>query len=41
MKLSWEEIFGLVGIATGQTALMVLFSTIFSVLLGFPLGILL
>jgi len=30
-----------VGIATGQTALMVLFSTIFSVLLGFPLGILL
>ena len=41
MKLSWADIMGLVGVATGQTALMVLFSTIFSVLLGFPLGILL
>ena len=41
MKLTWAEIMGLVGVATGQTALMVLFSTIFSVLLGFPLGILL
>ena len=36
-----QMIFDLVSQATGQTLLMVLFSTIFSVLLGLPLGVLL
>ena len=35
------KIFDLVLPATGQTCLMVLFSTIFSLILGFPLGVLL
>ena len=36
-----SELFELVAEATGQTLLMVLFSMIFSTLLGFPLGVLL
>ncbi len=36
-----EELFYLVGTSTLQTLLMVFFSTIFSMLLGFPLGVLL
>lgn len=36
-----ERIFSLVSSATGQTCIMVLFSTLFSILLGLPLGILL
>ena len=36
-----EELLYLVGTSTLQTLLMVLFSTIFSLLLGFPLGVLL
>ncbi len=36
-----NQIFYLVGSATIQTLIMVLFSTVFSMLLGFPLGILL
>ena len=36
-----QVIFDLVSKATGQTLVMVLFSTIFSVLLGLPLGVLL
>lgn len=35
------DIFILVGKSTGQTLIMVLFSTIFSLLLGFPIGVLL
>ena len=36
-----QEIFELVGESTLQTLIMVLFSTIFSVVLGFPIGVLL
>ena len=39
--MSAQVIFDLVSKATGQTLVMVLFSTIFSVLLGLPLGVLL
>ena len=35
------QIFNLVGISTLQTLEMVFFSTIFAVIIGFPLGILL
>ena len=36
-----SDILFLVGKSTGQTLLMVLFSTIFSLILGFPVGVLL
>lgn len=39
--MSAQVIFDLVSKATGQTLVMVLFSTLFSVLLGLPLGVLL
>lgn len=38
--MNWEQIFTLVGTATVQTLIMVFFSTLFSVILGLPLGIL-
>ncbi|MBR5645697.1 MAG: ABC transporter permease [Treponema sp.] len=38
--MNWEQIFTLVGTATIQTLIMVFFSTLFSVILGLPLGIL-
>ncbi|MBR4158521.1 MAG: methionine ABC transporter permease, partial [Spirochaetia bacterium] len=36
-----EQILILVGVSTLQTLLMVFFSTLFAILIGFPLGILL
>jgi D-methionine transport system permease protein len=39
--MNWQAMFHLVGQATGQTLLMLLLSTVFSSVLGFPLGILL
>ncbi len=36
-----EQIFKLVGISTLETLLMVFFSTLFAILIGFPLGVLL
>ncbi len=39
--MNWNNIFSLVGTATLQTLAMVFFSTIFSLVLGLPLGILL
>lgn len=39
--INWSQIFQLVGGATVQTLIMVLFSTAFSLFLGMPLGILL
>ena len=36
-----SQIFTLVGISTLQTLEMVLFSTLFSMVIGFPLGVLL
>ena len=38
--MSWAQIFYLVGNATWQTLFMVFFSTLFSVILGLPLGVL-
>jgi D-methionine transport system permease protein len=38
--MNWEQIFTLVGNATLETLIMVFFSTLFSVILGLPLGIL-
>ncbi len=38
---NWNVMFSLVSKATGETILMVVFSTIFSVMLGLPLGVLL
>ncbi|GII00276.1 methionine ABC transporter permease [Planobispora takensis] len=37
--MTWEEMSPLLWEATGQTALMVLWSTLFTVLLGLPLGV--
>ncbi len=37
----WHTMFALVSKATGETLIMVVFSTIFSVILGLPLGVLL
>ncbi|GIH93680.1 methionine ABC transporter permease [Planobispora siamensis] len=37
--MTWEEMNPLLWEATGQTALMVLWSTLFTVLLGLPLGV--
>ena len=38
---SWSTLVQLVGTATGQTLIMVFFSTLFSFILGAPLGVLL
>ena len=38
--MNWNQIFSLVGISTLETLQMVFFSTIFSVILGLPLGVL-
>lgn len=38
--MNWNQLFTLVGTATGQTLVMVFFSTLFSVILGLPLGVL-
>lgn len=38
--MNWSQIFSLVGNATVETLVMVFFSTLFSVVLGLPLGIL-
>lgn len=39
--MNWNQIFSLVGVSTLQTLQMVFFSTLFSLILGFPLGVLL
>lgn len=39
--MSFQDIFKIIGPATLQTLAMVLFSTFFSILIGFPLGVLL
>ena len=38
--MNWNQLFTLVGTATVQTLVMVFFSTLFSVILGLPLGVL-
>ncbi|MCR5613646.1 methionine ABC transporter permease [Treponema sp.] len=38
--MQWEQLFKLVGGATVETLIMVFFSTLFSVILGLPLGVL-
>ena len=38
--MNWNQLFTLVGTATGQTLVMVFFSTLFSVILGLPLVVL-
>lgn len=39
--MDWNQLFSLVGISTWQTLIMVFWSTVFSLILGLPLGILL
>ncbi|OJF76762.1 MAG: methionine ABC transporter permease [Treponema sp. CETP13] len=39
--MDWNQLFSLVGVSTWQTLIMVFWSTVFSVVLGLPLGILL
>lgn len=39
--MNWSQLFSLVGVSTLQTLQMVFFATVFSLILGFPLGVLL